>query len=989
MKKSSILYKSKFICIFLFFSLFGKSMEGQIISNNVPNESVLQAALKDFSGNDLTKKDGPLVKAGFDLALLFEEFNEHLNTNQPTVFKPSNSFLPVMGDKVIVDIVAAGDPAILESQLKKSGMQITGIAGPIISGLLPINSIEQIAGLKDVRFFHPSLCSTNIGATTSQGDTAQRSHIVKSSLGYDGTGVTVGVISDSYDYLSGASTDVSTGDLPGPGNPFGHTNPVNVIADDGTTDEGRAMLQIVHDVAPGANLAFATANGGQAAFANNITNLRNNAGANVIVDDVFYYAEPIFQDGVIAQAVDLAVAAGVPYFSSAGNQGQNSYESVWHSGPVLAYGAISGAVTFWGGTAFDFDPGTGTDYLQSFTLGAGRTIIIMLQWDSPFASVCTGCPGSQNDLDMYLLNSTGDYIYLSSAYNNIDGDAYEFIGATNTGSTTLTLNLLIVKYSGDDPGFIKYVNSGSPQGSLEFATNSSTIYGHANAAGAEAVAASAYFETPEFGVSPPMLEYYSSYGPTAIRFTTSGDPTSDPRTDKPEITAPDGVNTTFFGSDISQDADSYPNFFGTSAAAPHAAAVAALLLDANSSLTPVQIYSSMENSAEDMGTSGFDNGSGYGLVQADLAITGSKICMNINLMPDWNIFSIPVEADTMNTDDIFPNAVSPAYGYSDGYNVEDTLRTGKGYWIRNSISEEINICGYKVSNNIPVSPGWNLIGGYDMNIEVSTLTTSPGGILTSPFYGYNGGYYTADTLKKGVGYWIRSSEAGSININDALPKYTPDGIIATEKISEDWGRIIIRNGKGEERILYAIKGSCENLNRYDLPPIGPAEIFDVRYGSDRYAEVLGEKGEEVLVSQSSAPVNIRVEKMTIKIKDMINGNIINEYLKNGEEIQVTNPNLSKFWIEEVEMPMSYVLYRNYPNPFNPVTTIKFGLPEDVRVKLKIYNTLGEEVTELVNQEMEAGYHNIQFNAQNYASGVYFYRIETQKFNAVKKMVILK
>ena len=113
------------------------------------------------------------------------------------------------------------------------------------------------------------------------------------------------------------------------------------------------------------------------------------------------------------------------------------------------------------------------------------------------------------------------------------------------------------------------------------------------------------------------MESFSSYGPTAIRFTTSGTSTSDPRSDKPEITAPDGVNTTFFGYDISEDADTYPNFFGTSAAAPHAAAVAALMLDANGSLTPAQIYSDLEASAIDMGTSGFDNGNVFGLIQAD------------------------------------------------------------------------------------------------------------------------------------------------------------------------------------------------------------------------------------------------------------------------------------------------------------------------------------------------------------------------------------
>ena len=248
--------------------------------------------------------------------------------------------LHVSDNRVVVDIVAQGDAASIESDLKLLGMQITGKAGAIVSGLLPITSIEAVAALQNVRFAMPAMWKTNVGLTTSQGDSSMRSNIVRTSLGYNGAGITVGVLSDSYNYLGGAAADVASGDLPGVGNPNGYTTPVNVLADNGTTDEGRGMLQLIHDVAPAAALAFATANGGQATFANHIDSLRTMAGANIIVDDVYYFAEPMFQDGVIAQAVDTVVAAGVPYFSSAGNHARQSYESVWRSGPVLAEGAI-------------------------------------------------------------------------------------------------------------------------------------------------------------------------------------------------------------------------------------------------------------------------------------------------------------------------------------------------------------------------------------------------------------------------------------------------------------------------------------------------------------------------------------------------------------------------------------------------------------------------------------------------------------------------
>src|SRR5262249_33345012 len=188
--------------------------------------------------------------------------------------------------------------------------------------------------------------------------------------------------------------------------------------------------------------------------------------------------------------------------------------------------------------------------------------------------------------------------------------------ATNFASTALTVNLMIVNHSGPNPSLIKYVNfirAGTALTINEFATNSSTIFGHANAVGAEAVGAAAYFNTPQFGVSPPVLNSFSSSGATPILFDLAGNrlSTPDPRANKPEIVAPDGVATTVPG---------FANFFGTSAAAPHAAGVAALLLQNKPTLTPAQIYKTLENTAIDMGPPGFDNNSGFGLIQADAAL---------------------------------------------------------------------------------------------------------------------------------------------------------------------------------------------------------------------------------------------------------------------------------------------------------------------------------------------------------------------------------
>ena len=90
-----------------------------------------------------------------------------------------------------------------------------------------------------------------------------------------------------------------------------------------------------------------------------------------------------------------------------------------------------------------------------------------------------------------------------------------------------------------------------------------------------------------------------------------------------------------------------------------------------------------------------------------------------------------------------------------------------------------------------------------------------------------------------------------------------------------------------------------------------------------------------------------------------------------------------------EIPNNYDLWQNYPNPFNPTTNIIFHLPKSGNVTIKIFDITGKLVSELLNSELEAGSHNIDWNASDYPSGVYFYKITAGNFTSVKKMMLVK
>ncbi|MCP4683205.1 MAG: S8 family serine peptidase [Desulfobacterales bacterium] len=640
---------------------FQANAKAQILSANTPGLSgnMKINAMTLFHGPDQKGKDGLLVKIGYDLTLLHVQFNEHkamtLAQGKLVPFTPVNSLIQVFEDQVIIEAVAKGDPEALVSDLKTLGMENAVSFGGVVNGRLPINALSDMAGLDSLRFARPAYRPrTHAGLTTSQGDIAQNSDDARTNYGVNGNGITVGTLSDSYDNHSGtpttnAAADVASGDLP---------TGITVLDDTGGPgiDEGRGMMQLIHDVAPGASQMFHTAFNGQADFAQGILDL-DTAGCHIIVDDVYYYAEPWFQDGIIAQAVDTVVGNSKAYFSSAGNQGRDSYEAAYNAGTPPSPFPV------WGDSidAHDFAAGTG-DFFQSVTLADGETIIVVLQWNEPYASA-TGGSGSASDLDIFLLDDPLTGYWAASFDVNGGADPIEVMQFTNDVSTTgaTAFNIYIERWGGPAPSKIKYIlyQDGTVN---EYVTNSSTLAGHANADGACAVGAANFWETPPYGQNPPLLTSYSSAGPTPILFDASDNPISETR-NKPEIVAPDGGNTTFFGSDVAQDADSYPNFRGTSASAPHAAAVAALMLEAaggSGSLTPAEIYSGLEFTADDMMTPGFDYDSGYGLINADSALsvkfwdgTGSS---NWHTAGNWTASGVPAADDPV----IIPDASSDA-----------------------------------------------------------------------------------------------------------------------------------------------------------------------------------------------------------------------------------------------------------------------------------------------------------------------------------------
>jgi Ca2+-binding RTX toxin-like protein len=551
-------------------------------------------------------------KPSDDLIKLWWDHQQHVAMQGSDLgFQAKDTTLPVTGRLVTVDITAAGKGEDILDALGTLGLTNATAFGKRVSGQLPIDSIDELAKLAGIHAAMPAYATTSVGSVTSQGDAAMRAADARAQFAVSGTGITVGILSDSFDTGPGSyADDVASADLPAG---------ISILADFANgSDEGRAMAQLVHDVAPGSSLAFHTAFNGIADFAQGIIDLKN-AGAKVITDDVFYLAEPMFLHGTLAQTVDQVVSEGVAYLSSAGNFGVKSYEAPYRPAPTSAF---PHALPFTYQSLHDFDASAATDVAQRFTVNNNESVWLTFQWADPFFSD-TGV-GAATDLDLLIFSETGN-LQAASTTNNIGGDPVEIVFLRNTSGTTQAYDLVLGKFTGPDPTHIKYIDLSAGRFS-EHHTFSGAAWGHASTDSAIAVGAAYYQQTPAFGTTPPVVELSSSVSGAPILFDTAGVRLATPLDpDRVDISAPDGADTTFFGSD--SDGSGFPNFFGTSASAPHAAAVAALMLEANATLTPAQLYGALEQTAIDMDnpyTSGFDTGkdraTGSGLVDAFVAV---------------------------------------------------------------------------------------------------------------------------------------------------------------------------------------------------------------------------------------------------------------------------------------------------------------------------------------------------------------------------------
>ena len=527
--------------------------------------------------------------------------------------------------------------AALLTQIKATGTTVIDTAPQwrTINATATIAQLDALAKIDEIQSItlQAGKRRHQQGVTANAADPLLNADKLRATFGVTGKGQTVGVVSDSVidtnkvqgrnftvtgtppnAFVTG-TTPQQTGDLPqkfqlvdpGPGQ---------------GSDEGEAMMELIYDIAPGAGLAFGSAGNSQTAAATNLLALRTAAKCTVTVDDIGFLDEPYFQDGPLAQAISTNTANGVPHFSATGNDGTSGILATYT--PLNPSQMTDDMATIPTGKDFhNWGIATSTPGFLPIRLSHNDDLTIILQWNQPFSSFNLGA-GSQADLDLYLYASPaiGKPLAMSTGPQGTvgapAGDPVEILDYVNKGSDTVVY-LALDHFQGVRGNVIRVLFTDT---NLDFAfpsggVNGMSAFGHPTTKDCIAVGAMNFADLQSNNLRPESFSSLGGYGANGIPFyfDAAGNPLPNAPVlrNSPDIAAPDGVDTNFF-----------PNFLGTSCAAPNAAAVGALLLEAAPRTPPALLAATLRNTARDSAvapaTPGPDGFTGFGLVDAVAAL---------------------------------------------------------------------------------------------------------------------------------------------------------------------------------------------------------------------------------------------------------------------------------------------------------------------------------------------------------------------------------
>jgi hypothetical protein len=359
----------------------------------------------------------------------------------------------------------------------------------------------------------------------------------------------------------------------------------------------------------------------------------------------------------------------------------------------------------------------------------------------------------------------------------------------------------------------------------------------------------------------------------------------------------------------------------------------------------------------------------------------------MNIDNSWNLVGSPMASKS----DVTLGSNITLFGFSGTYKSESEITPQTGYWAKSRSGSQITFSGDEnTSATIALQEGWNIIGGITDTVDVSNIN-DPGGIRSStPVQEYIGGaYQTASNIKPTQGYWIYANQAGNIEISSSgsSSKQPLSGISSTVD------QIEFNSGTASQ-LFFLSPQSLDKVahNQFRMPPMAPEPILDIRTGNG--FRIVEGKRTQLELTTSSYPITVSVPQNLnthYVLKGVTNRDTVYYDFNGDTEVSIQHPS-QKFFLDQVsadELITENSLLPNYPNPFNPSTTIRYQVASQANVKLDVYDVLGRKIRTLVNRQQQRGSYSIQFDGRNLSSGTYFIHLKAGQTTKIQKMTLIK
>jgi len=377
----------------------------------------------------------------------------------------------------------------------------------------------------------------------------------------------------------------------------------------------------------------------------------------------------------------------------------------------------------------------------------------------------------------------------------------------------------------------------------------------------------------------------------------------------------------------------------------------------------------------------------------------------------WNMVSVPQRVGDYHRTAVYPMVSQPLYTYNHGYVQEDSLVNGIGYWAKFPAAQALRYNGLKISvDTIPVKQGWNMIGSITDSVAVGAIVPI-GCTVQGSVYQYTTGYTPTTYIRGGSGYWAKVSADGQLVLNGpSFFSKQGEQIAQSIQALQQLNSVTITDRNGNSQLLYfgPVNDGKLDVNNFEMPPQAPAGSFDARFTSQRMAELYPNQlkspvSYSIKLTSASYPVTVswsitdkdpnrsfqisgasgdKNAKQTVMVG---NGAATIKSAKGDELVLIVNNSA---------LPKQFALGQNYPNPFNPTTRMTIAVPQNARVEVNVYDILGRKVKTLMSEDKAPGYYTVEWNGLSEAStsvssGVYFIRMTSDRFSAVRKVMMMK